>query len=175
MPSPLSLLGGGVATLFGTGGVLGGIGSILDDIGSGNFNLGTIAKGINVARNIKNLSSEGLRQEGFSILKGAIGASAGIDVSGVANVLFPKSNGNGQGQKTPATAPVSNVQQKTPAQRSNAFAKNPAALASLTNLAITSGVVSSGANAKQQVSDLIGSGNSAKLNGLADKIISTTR
>jgi hypothetical protein len=174
MPSPLSLLGGGVATLFGTAGVLGGLGSILNDIGSGNFNLGTIAKGINVARNLKSLSKEGLRQEGFNILKSAIGASAGIDVSGVANVLFPKRTGNGQNQKTPAAAPVSTVQQKTPAQRAAAFTKNPAALASLTNLAVSSGVVPSGAAAKQQVADLISAGNSTKLNGLADKIISTT-
>ena len=49
----------------------------------------------NLISNVRNLSSEGMRAEGFGLLKGAIGAAAGIDVSGVSNTFFPKNGGNG--------------------------------------------------------------------------------
>ena len=44
---------------------------------------------------VRNLSPEGLRQEGFNVLTGAIGAAGGIDVSGVAQTFFPKNGGSG--------------------------------------------------------------------------------
>jgi hypothetical protein len=174
-PSPLGILGGGVTSLFGQGGVLGGIASILSDLGPGGngFTLGTLIKGINVYNNVKKMSKEGLRQEGYNILKSAIGASTGIDVSGVANVIFPKSNGNGQSQTTQATAPKVVAKQNTPDQRKDFLAKNPAAKAALTDLAIKSGVVPSGTAAAGRVDTLIDSGRNYKLNDLADKIIST--
>ena len=65
------------------------------DITSGNVGLSTILKAGNIVRNTKNLSKDGIRQEGFEILKGAIGDTAGINVSGVANTVFPKNAGNG--------------------------------------------------------------------------------
>ena len=57
--------------------------------------MSTVLKAGNIIRNTKNLSKDGIRQEGFEILKGAIGDTAGIDVSGVANTVFPKNAGNG--------------------------------------------------------------------------------
>jgi hypothetical protein len=175
MPSPLGLLGGGVTSLFGQGGILGGIGSILSDLGPGGngFTLGTVIKGINVYQNSKRLTKEGVRQEGFNILKSAIGASAGIDVSGVANTFFPKKSGNGQQQTTTALAPRETAKKNTPDQRKNALANNPAAKSALTDLAIKSGVVPAGPGAQTAIDNLVDSGRNNKLNDLADKIIST--
>jgi hypothetical protein len=174
-PSPLGLLGGGVTSLFGQGGILGGIGSILSDLGPGGngFTLGTLIKGINVYNNAKKLTREGVRQEGFSILKSALGASTGIDVSGVANVLFPKQTGNGQTRATVASPPKETAKTNTSDQRQAALAKNPGAKTALVDLAIKSGVVAPGANAAAAVDSLVSSGRNAKLNGLADKVIST--
>lgn len=98
-PSPISLAGGG-----GVGGllnVLGGGADVLQDVSdiiTGDFRgnlLGTVLKAANVVNNAGGLTSEGLRQEGFNILKNAIGKQAGVDVSGVANSFFPKNGGNG--------------------------------------------------------------------------------
>jgi len=174
-PSPLGLLGGGVTSLFGQGGILGGIGSILSDLGPGGngFTLGTVIKGINVYNNSKRLTREGVRQEGFGILKSAIGASTGIDVSGVANVFFPKSAGNGQARTTTASAPRETAKKNTPDQRKTALTNNPAAKTALVDLAIKSGVVPPGAGAAAAVDRLVDSGRNNKLNDLADKIIST--
>ena len=97
MPSPNSLAGGGASNLFGQGGVAAGAADVFGDITSGQaFSsptsfLGTVLKTTSVIGNAKSLSKDGLRQEGFGILKDQIGAAAGIDVSGVANTAFPKS------------------------------------------------------------------------------------
>jgi len=107
-PSPLTLSGGGITSF---GGVLGGGLSVLGDITSGEaFKspgslLGTVLRARNVYANSGLLSSEGLRQEGFGILKDAIGNAAGIDVSGVANTFF-NSNSGGGGTGLLATAAV---------------------------------------------------------------------
>jgi hypothetical protein len=173
-PSPLGILGGGTTSLFGQGGILGGIASILGDLGPGGsgFTLGTVIKGINVYKNSKKLTKEGVRQEGFNILKSAIGASTGIDVSGVANTFFPKKSGTAQ-QVTRAAAPVEKSKKNTPDQRKTALGSNPAAKAALTDLAIKSGVVPAGAGAAAAVDNLVNSGRNNKLNDLADKVIST--
>ena len=95
VPSPLSLAGGGATRLFGQGGIAAGVSDVFGDVTSGNVGLSTVLKAGNIIRNTKNLSKDGIRQEGFEILKGAIGDTAGIDVSGVANTVFPKNAGNG--------------------------------------------------------------------------------
>ncbi len=174
-PSPLGLLGGGVTSLFGQGGVLGGIASILDDLGPGGngFTLGTVIKGINTYNNAKKLTKEGIRQEGFSILKGALGASTGIDVSGVANVLFPKKPSSAANAPTAALPPKETAKTNTPDQRVSALANNPALKSSAVDLAIKSGIVPPGPNAAAQVDNLINSGRNVKLNGVVDKLIST--
>lgn len=95
-PSPASLLGGGS---LGLGGIFGAGVDLYDYITKGGgkfsnpFEAGLAAA--NLIGNVRNLSSEGLREEGFSLLKGAIGAAAGTDVSGVSNAFFPKNGGNG--------------------------------------------------------------------------------
>lgn len=108
-PSPLSLLGGGKVGLFGAGGVLDGATDVLGGLLSGKaFSspgafLGTVIKGANTLKNAKKLSKEGLRQEGFNLITGALTAATGVNVNGVANVFFPKSGGTGQSQSTAAT------------------------------------------------------------------------
>jgi hypothetical protein len=159
------------SSIFGAGGILSNVGSILDDVGSGNIGFGTLAKTVNLARQTKSLSKEGVRAEGFSILKDAIGATAGTDVSGVANIAFPKEGGKGQNQTTTATAPKETTKQNTPAQRKQAFDNDPAAKQALVDLAIKSGVVAPGANAEAAVDGFIDSGRNIKLNSLADKVI----
>lgn len=107
-PSPLSLLGGGKVGLFGQGGILGGAVDIVGAISSGSaFSsagalLGTLIKGAAVVNNAKKLTSEGIRQEGFNLLTGALSSATGVNVGGVANVLFPKTGGTGQGDYTAA-------------------------------------------------------------------------
>ena len=99
-PSPLSLPGGGTTSVFGVGGVLsglfglGGDKSAFSDIesggaGSGSF-LKTVISSANRLKNLKKLNKEGLREEGFNIVKEGIGRVGGTNVSGVANTLFPK-------------------------------------------------------------------------------------
>ena len=108
-PSPNSLAGGGTSSVFGVGGIAEGASSIFGDISSGaafsspaSF-LGTVLKATSITQNAKALGRDGLKQEGFGILKDQIGKAAGIDVSGVANLAFPKSSGFGGLGSTVAT------------------------------------------------------------------------
>jgi hypothetical protein len=71
-PSPLSVAGNGTNTLLGSGGVISGASSVLGALASGNI-LGAAILGANVARNVRQLSKAGLKQEGYSILTGALG------------------------------------------------------------------------------------------------------
>jgi hypothetical protein len=98
-PSPLSVAGGGTATLTGEGGVLGGLESIFGAIGSGelfsspgNF-LGTAIASINTYKNIRNLSKEGLKREALNILTtpAAIGSIANT-VGGLVGTVWPKNS-----------------------------------------------------------------------------------
>ena len=94
-PSPLTIGGGGTSSLFGGGGVLGGISDVLGDIAGGQFNLGTALTAFNTFKNAKSLTKEGLREEGFNILKGAITNIGKENVGGLSNINIPKSSGNG--------------------------------------------------------------------------------
>ena len=102
-PSPLSLRGGGTTSLLGQGGVVGGISDIIGDIAGGTFNLGTALNVFNTYKNAKNLTKEGLRQEGFSILKSALGDITKEAVGGISDVNFPKQSGNGGTASTTQT------------------------------------------------------------------------
>lgn len=113
-PSPLSVAGGGVANLFGQGGVLGGATDVLGDITSGKaFSnplalIGTLSKGANVLSNAKQLTKTGIKDELFGITKAAVPAAVG----GLLQYDFPKSKGTGQQNVTPAkqyTAPQSTI------------------------------------------------------------------
>lgn len=145
-PSPLTLGGGGTSSLFGVGGVASGAADVFGDITSGQaFSspgalLGTVLKGANTVANAKSLSSEGLRQEGFGIIKGALGDISGAPVGGVANSFFPKSGGNGGANSLTAAiagaSVVSNVASLANATSvsdvASQLANNPDQLESLT-------------------------------------------
>lgn len=98
-PSPLGLAGGGGSnSIFGEDGILEGFADVIGDFSDGDFAanpLGTIIKGINLYQNTKNISSESIRNEGYSIVKEVIGDTTGAPVSGVGNVIFPKNSGTG--------------------------------------------------------------------------------
>lgn len=96
-PSPLTIGGGGTSSLFGGGGVIGGISSVLGDIAGGQFNLGTALTAFNTFKNAKSLSKEGLREEGFNILKRTVTNIGRENVGGLSNITIPKSNGSGGG------------------------------------------------------------------------------
>jgi hypothetical protein len=80
-PSPLSIAGGGNNSLFGPGGVIPGALDIFGDV-SGITDpdskisplgvLGTVIKGANLVRNIKNVTKESLRSEGYAILNNSL-------------------------------------------------------------------------------------------------------
>jgi hypothetical protein len=98
-PSPLSIAGGGVAQLFGEGGVLDGIETVFGAVGSGtafdspgNF-LSTVAAGINTYQNAKNLSKESIVEQGLQILSspGAVNQIVG-GISGAVGSVFPSSD-----------------------------------------------------------------------------------
>jgi hypothetical protein len=90
--TPSMLNGGGIGGILGTASNL--FGFITQGTGFDNpLQAGLSAAGL--IASVRNLSSEGLRQEGFNVLTGAIGAAGGIDVSGVAQTFFPKNGGSG--------------------------------------------------------------------------------
>ena len=94
-PSPISLKGGGT---LGIDGIFGSALDLYDYITKGkNFSnpFEAAIAAANLFGNIRNLDSDSLRAGGFKILTGAIGDVAGIDVSGVSQTFFPKSNGRG--------------------------------------------------------------------------------
>ena len=69
-PSPLSVLGGGTTSIFGPGGIVDGIGSVIGDIQSGNFGVGTILKGINTYNNAKKINAkDAVKEELKGIVK----------------------------------------------------------------------------------------------------------
>ncbi len=99
VPSPLSVAGGGTATLLGEGGVLAGIEQIFGNVATGNIFqkkggfLNTAIAAINTARNLKNLTKEGLAQEFTNILLTPGGVDAAINTDGgVVGTIFPKNS-----------------------------------------------------------------------------------
>ena len=88
-PSPLSVLGGGTTSIFGPGGIVDGIGSVIGDIQSGNFGVGTILKGINTYNNAKKIKAkDAVKEELKGIVKEGvldIGKSAGTITNPVGN------------------------------------------------------------------------------------------
>jgi hypothetical protein len=102
-PSPLTISGGGTSSLFGGGGVIGGISDVLGDIAGGQFNLGTALTAFNTFKNAKSLSKEGLREEGFNILKRTVTNIGREGVSGLGNISIPKQSGNGGTASTTST------------------------------------------------------------------------
>jgi len=88
-PSPLSVLGGGTTSIFGPGGIVNGIGSVIRDIQTGNFGIGTILKGINTYNNAKKIKAkDAVKEELKGIVKEGVlnvGKSAGTITNPVGN------------------------------------------------------------------------------------------
>lgn len=98
VPSPISVAGGGVATLTGEGGVLDGIEQVFGNISSGaafdSFGgfLGTAVSAINTYKNARSLTSAQLKSEAINILSNPATISSAIStVGGVVGAVFPKS------------------------------------------------------------------------------------
>ena len=70
-PSPLSVLGGGTESIFGPGGVVDGIGSVIKDYQSGNI-LGAILGASNTYNNAKKLKKKDIKEELKGIAKDGI-------------------------------------------------------------------------------------------------------
>lgn len=100
-PSPLSVAGGGTATLTGEGGVLAGLEQIFGNVSDGTaFGsvggfLGTAISAVNTVKNLNNLSKEGLKNEAINILSSPAAISGIIGtVGGVVGSVFPKNTQN---------------------------------------------------------------------------------
>jgi hypothetical protein len=115
-PSPLSVLGRGTTSIFGPGGIVDGVGSVIGDVASGNISLGTILTGINTYNNakrvkakdvkeeLKGISKTGIREIGknagtitnpvgsFSVGTAAIVAGIGITLAGAKGGIDNKNN-----------------------------------------------------------------------------------
>ena len=108
-PSPISTLGGGDTGIFG---VIGGAADIL----SGEFNpFQAVVAGVNIAENVGNLTSEGIRESGLNlatnalgnILTGSSGGSDGPQIGGgAATFVFPQTEGTGGPSDTTPARPT---------------------------------------------------------------------
>jgi hypothetical protein len=88
-PSPLSVLGRGTTSIFGPGGIVDGIGSVISDIQNDNFNVGTILTAVNTYNNSKKIKAkEAVKEELKGIVKEGvieIGKQAGTITNPVGN------------------------------------------------------------------------------------------
>jgi hypothetical protein len=70
-PSPLSILGGGTNSIFGPGGIVDGIGSVMRNVQSGNI-LGAILGASNTYNNAKKIKKSAIKEELKGIAKDGI-------------------------------------------------------------------------------------------------------
>jgi hypothetical protein len=88
-PSPLTVLGGGTTSIFGPGGIVDGIGSIIKDVREKNFSIATILRGINTYNNAKKIKAkDAVKEELKGIVKEGvldIGKQAGTITNPVGN------------------------------------------------------------------------------------------
>ena len=85
-PSPLSILGGGTNSIFGPGGVVDGIGSVIRNVQSGNI-LGAILGATNTYNNAKKIKKSGVKEELKGVAKDVVkdfGKQAGTITNPVA-------------------------------------------------------------------------------------------
>jgi len=94
-PSPLSLAGGGTATVFGSGGVLAGASTVFGNIASGkafespaNF-LTTAIQTINTYQNAKSLTKAGVKNEFTNIAVRGLQNVARANPGSINNTVFP--------------------------------------------------------------------------------------
>ena len=95
-PSPLSIEGGGTTSVFGQGGVAGGLTGVFASLGDPTTYqdpkkfLGTLLKAGNTYTNLKGLTKEGLRAEGLSILRDGLKGIKQGGLGGITDATFPK-------------------------------------------------------------------------------------
>jgi hypothetical protein len=110
-PSPLTLAGGGTSDVAS---LLGGAIDLYGYIAKGeNFSnpLEAAITGINLFENARDLSSEGLREQGFNLVTDTLGNIARTDVSGLAGAFFPKNSGDGGSESNSVTEASPSIQQ----------------------------------------------------------------
>jgi hypothetical protein len=86
-PSPLTILGGGTNSIFGPGGVIDGIGSVIKNVESGNI-LGAILSASNTYNNAKKIKKKDVKEELKGIAKDGIleiGKQAGTITNPIAS------------------------------------------------------------------------------------------
>jgi len=86
-PSPLSVFGKGTQSLFGPGGVVDGIGSVMRSVAGGNY-LGAIVGAVNTYNNAKKLKKKAVKEELKGIVKEGVlnvGKNAGTITNPVGN------------------------------------------------------------------------------------------
>jgi len=109
VPSPLSVAGGGVSTLLGSGGVLDGLETIFGAVGKGtafsnprNF-LGTAIAAVNTYKNASSLTKAQLASEAINVLSNPrLITSAVSTVGGLVGSVFPKSSAASNNSSTDA-------------------------------------------------------------------------
>lgn len=106
-PSPLKVEGGGVENLFNQGGVIDGVGGVLNDIATGDVGLDTILSTANTIKNARGLTREGLIEEGISIFNRAVRNTGRQQTGGLPGTNIVKDAGPGtNSQNDQATAPA---------------------------------------------------------------------
>jgi hypothetical protein len=93
-PSPLSVLGRGTTSIFGPGGIVDGVGSVLGDVANGNISLGTILTGINTYNNAKKINAkDAIKEELTGIVKEGV-INVGKQAGTISNPVGDFSVGN---------------------------------------------------------------------------------
>jgi len=88
-PSPLSVLGGGTTSIFGPGGVVDGIGSVIRSVGNKNY-LRAILEAANTYKNAKKIKKKHVKEELKGVGKQVLGAT--VAELGNAGISSPVGN-----------------------------------------------------------------------------------
>jgi hypothetical protein len=98
-PSPLSVGGNGSSTLFGEGGVIAGADSVFDSLAEGNY-LAAAIQASTTIRNAKNLTKEGLINEGLGMANSSLAniarSNGGFNLNNIGAAALNGVNQNGQ-------------------------------------------------------------------------------
>ncbi len=139
-PSPLTILGGGTNSIFGPGGVIDGVGSVIRNVRSGNI-LGAILSASNTYRNAKKIKKKNVKQELKGLAKKGIqevaksagtisnpiaqfGIGAAIAAGTIASARGTSDNKTGQNNTTITTAKFDATKTLTPDESYNMVLTN---------------------------------------------------
>lgn len=108
-PSPISLLGGGT---LGLDGAFGAGTDLYDYISKGTGFKSPLEAGLaafQLIRGLENLTSDGIREEVNNLLNNTLGDIGNVNVSGVANTVIPKNNGQGGSNDTTQASSITTI------------------------------------------------------------------